>query len=497
MDPVDFNPIPTAPNTLLSSIYRHLADHFERSSPRMVTASLAFMLTTTSRGYIESLCASVGYSTPHSQTRPASTRSRLQSYDRLPSGPFPDDEHGADRPEYSPELDADGFPEFIQSEVAEVLTRSRKSLVLLRAADPEHPLLTSKRLHPQIEWLWTEEQLDNMDDVLSFGTVPLPAQSPPTQDGRGTSNMVSPADILSSFKVFDLLPGEPSQSHVTSLTPHLLSTSHSTATLRSFLSAFPPSLPPSTPTLSHLAARVLAPLVAHAQALSGALVARFLDPSTHLHLHTHLVLLRGYILVTSHAFKSRLQDALFSHAEDVGAPVVGSRLYAAGQARELAQEERAKVKGDRRRSRSRAASGAGEQKQKGSKSKRVVGLSPALTIGAKWPPLGSDLNFLLRTVVVDALEDGRAFRAAEDGEGMEDEKLRAQRRIVEEAGWRLGFAIRDLPMGTGKEKWLNPFGKYSSRNLYPRVMLINVYPVAIEYVILSIHLPSSCSLTLF
>ncbi|PIL34214.1 hypothetical protein GSI_03925 [Ganoderma sinense ZZ0214-1] len=453
VDPVDFSPIPTASTALLSAIYDHLANHLERSSPQVVIASLAFMLTTTSRGYIESLCASVGYSTPRSQVRRASTRSRMQSHDRLSSGPFPDDEYGADRPEEDLEPDADGFPELMPPEVTEVLTRSRKSLVLLRAADPEHPLLTSKRLHPEIEWLWTEDQLDNTDDALSLGTLP---QSRPENEDRTISDFTSPPDVLSAFKVFDLLPGEPSSS--TKPAMNLLSTANSTATLRAFLSAFPSSLPPSTPTLSHLTARVFAPLVAHAQALSGALVARFLDPSTHLHLHTHLVLLRGYILITSHAFKSRLQDALFSDAEDFSAPVVGSRMYAAGQVRELAREERAKTRGDgHRRDHSRAASGVCEQKQKGKKGKRVVGLSPALTIGDKWPPLGSDLNFLLRTVVVDALEDGRAFSAADDDEGMEDEKAKAQRRIMEEAGWRLGFAIRDLPVGTGREKWLNPF----------------------------------------
>ncbi len=460
MEPVDFNPIPTAPDALLSAIYHHLADHFERSSTRVVTGSLAFMLTTTSRGYIESLCASVGYNTPRSQTRPASARLRIQSHDRLPSA-FPDDAYGADRLEDDPELDADGFPEFIQPQVAEVLTRSSKSLVLLRAADPEHPLLTSKRLHPEIEWLWSEEQLDNMDDLLSLGTHPFLAQSRPVKDGRGTSDLASPVDVLSAFKVFDLLPGESTSSPSTNPTTSLLSTAHSTATLRAFLTTFPSSLPPSTPTLSHLTARVLAPLIAHAQALSGALVARFLSPATHLHLHTHLVLLRGYILITSHAFKSRLQDALFSAVEDVGALVAGSRMYAAGQAMELAREERAQMRGDgHSRSRSRAASGPDGKKQKQKTGKRVVGLSPALTIGDKWPPLGSDLNFLLRTVVVDALEDGRAFSPPEGVEGQEDEKARAQRRIVEEAGWRLGFAIRDLPVGTGREKWLNPFGKF-------------------------------------
>ncbi|KAI1796462.1 Spc98 family-domain-containing protein, partial [Ganoderma leucocontextum] len=464
LDPADFNPIPTAPNALLSAIYHHLADHLERSSSRVVTASLAFVLTTTSRGYIESLCASVGYITPRSQTHPAFARSRVRSDDRLPSA-IPDDEneYGADRPEDDLDLDTDRFPEFIQPEVAEVFTRSRKSLVLLRAADPEHPLLTSKRLHPEIEWLWTEEQLDNMDDVLSFGSDPLMAQSQPVKEPGGPSDSTVRTDVLSSFKVFDFLPGETSPSLSTHRTANLLSTVHSTATIRTFLTAFPSSLPPSTPTLSHLTTRILAPLIAHAHALSGALVTRFLSPATHLHLHTHLVLLRGYMLITSHAFKSRLQDALFSHSEDVSTPVVGSRMYAAGEARELPREERAKLRtrNGHSSSRSRAASGAGEQKQKQTQNqgKRIVGLSSALTIGDKWPPLGSDLNFLLRTVVVDALEDGRAFSTADGDEGVEDEKAKAQRRIVEEAGWRLGFAIRDLPIGTGREKWLNPFGQ--------------------------------------
>ena len=80
-------------------------------------------------------------------------------------------------------------------------------------------------------------------------------------------------------------------------------------------------------------------------------------------------------------------------------------------------------------------------------------MSPALTIGDKWPPLGSDLNFLLRTVIVDALEDGRTI-GVEDSEV--DDVAQAQRVILEEGEWRLGFAIRDMPVGTGREKWLSP-----------------------------------------
>ena len=29
-------------------------------------------------------------------------------------------------------------------------------------------------------------------------------------------------------------------------------------------------------------------------------------------------------------------------------------------------------------------------------------------------------------------------------------------QVVEEAGWRLGFAIRVLPTGAGSDKWLDP-----------------------------------------
>ncbi|EJF65129.1 hypothetical protein DICSQDRAFT_98693 [Dichomitus squalens LYAD-421 SS1] len=474
VDPADYIPLPTTSSALLSAIYNHLTDHMERSSPRLVTAVLAFMLTNTSRGYMQDLCASVGYSTPSSTVQPPITKARVAYDDGLPSA-FPKDEndyYGTGRREEGDfDFDVDGFPESVRPELAEVFTRSRKSLVLLRAADPEHPLLTSKHLHPEIEWLWTEEQLENMEDGLAFsaGSVRTPARAIERDVGSTDSGPTS-EDVLHSFKVFDLLPGESDPTPGNYPTTNLLSNAHFTTFLRAFLAAFPSSLPPSTPTLSHLAARVLSPLVSHAQALSGALVARFLSPATHLHLHTHLVLLRGYILLTEHAFKSRLQDALFSDAEDISAAVVGSRMHAVGAVRERARERSRTKSGQTSgsRSRSRVASGviAGEEKPK--KGERVVGLSPALTIGDKWPPLGSDLNFLLRTVVVDALEEGRAFAAADGEEGVhaEDEKVRAHRRIVEEAEWRLGFAIRDLPMGTGREKWLNPLAVEALDFLY-------------------------------
>ena len=38
----------------------------------------------------------------------------------------------------------------------------------------------------------------------------------------------------------------------------------------------------------------------------------------------------------------------------------------------------------------------------------------------------------------------------------EDFGIGGKAQVIEEAGWRLGFAIRDLPVGPGRDKWLNP-----------------------------------------
>ncbi|KAL1942658.1 hypothetical protein VTO73DRAFT_4898 [Trametes versicolor] len=445
VSPLDYIPVPSSPSALLSAIYTHLSDHYERSSPRIVTAVLAFMLTTTSRNYFQSLSASIGYNTPGSRARAVPSRSalRLDEADRAIGGGAPLDDTIFEEQEVD-----DGVPEFISPDVAEVLSRARRSLVLLRAADSGHPLLTSTHMHREVEWIWTEEQIENMTDEQAFDGASLSLSK--TQREEQSDGPSRRANVLAAFKVFDLVPGEPLPTADTNSTtgpaPGLLSGAHGTVALCAFLSAFPATLPSATPTLAHLTARILRPLLTHASALSGALVSRVLSPETPLHLRAHLVLLRGYLLLTAHAFKARLQDALFSDAEDVYSPVVGSRMYAAREAR-----TRTRTESGRSKSRSRAPSGKTETDKQGP-GRRAVGLSPALTVGDRWPPGGTDLNFHLRTVIVDSLEDGRTYDEQHDDE----EQAWAQRKIVEEAEWRLGFAIRDLPAGTGKEKWLNP-----------------------------------------
>ncbi|KAH9855199.1 hypothetical protein C2E23DRAFT_814873 [Lenzites betulinus] len=368
--PSEYVPVPSTPTTLLSSIYTNLSDHLERSSSRIVTAVLAFLLTATSRSYFQSLCASVGYNTPGSHVYPLPTRGPTRTEDRML-----DDDNFTNLPGELEDLSGDGFPEFIGPEAAEIISRARQSLVLLSAADPNHPLLTSTHMHQAIDWMWTEEQIDNLADKFTFGIVP------PTQEAHHDPPPPSSTDVLDAFKIFDLPPGE------TSSTPTDI----------------------TTPTAAHLSgAHTTAPLIT------------FLN--------------------------ARLQDALFSDAEEMSAPVIGSRMYAARET------------GDRKRTRTQSGAAGGGSKSRGRKEgaqepgRRAIGLSPALTVGDQWPPGGTDLNFHLRTVIVDSLEEGRG-----DSERDEDwDWARAQRKILEEAEWRLGFAIRDLPAGTGREKWLNP-----------------------------------------
>ncbi|KAI0769320.1 Spc98 family-domain-containing protein [Trametes elegans] len=435
IDPSDHAAIPSTPNVLLSTIYQHLSDQFERSAPRIVLATLAFVLTATSRNYFQSLCASVGYNTP----------------ERLLGGTFDDDNSNLPLEETDDAAD-DEFPDFISANVAEVLSRARKSLVLLRAADPGHPLLASTHFNQVIEWVWTEEQVSNTAaDGFAFSSASSRRGQGRSATSRGMSESPLDSDVLRAFKVFDLPPGEsePSANQFAS-TVGLLSTAHATAPLQSFLFEFPSRLPSSTPTLTHLTAHILAPLVSHASALSGALVAHLLSPTTRLDLHAHLVLLRGYLLLTAHPFKSRLQAALFTDAEEVSAPVIGSRTYAARESARV--RTRTRTESERSKSRSRAPSGSVKE---GGAGRRAVGLSPALTVGDRWPPGGTDLNYHLRTVIIDSLEEGHADRLDRDDVAEGGETV-AHKQILEEAEWRLGFAIRDLPVGTGKEKWLNP-----------------------------------------
>ena len=157
------------------------------------------------------------------------------------------------------------------------------------------------------------------------------------------------------------------------------------------------------------------------EALSGALVILFLSP-TDLNLPLHLSILRSYLLLTSHSFKSRLAAALFSDSDD--SPDLATKASAR-----------------RRDSDANAPLAQGRW---------AVGLSPALTAANIWPPSVPELSFRLRTVINDSLQSSLGSLDEQSTQVIPKDM------VVRNAEHRLGFAIRDLPTGTGKEKWLDP-----------------------------------------
>jgi hypothetical protein len=157
-------------------------------------------------------------------------------------------------------------------------------------------------------------------------------------------------------------------------------------------------------------------------------------------------LLHSYLLLAAPSFKSKLAAALFSDSQgyDADEPIPTSL-----------RSIRRKVPEKRDRSH-----------------RWPVGLSFSLLERETWPPVGADLSFFLRTVIVDSFEI--------HGERLAEGDLASSRETFwVEAERRLGFAIRDLPTGPGHDQWLNPLCKLYTSRFHT---LIRIPFSAIEYV---------------
>jgi hypothetical protein len=317
----------------------------------------------------------------------------------------------------------DLFPSFFPPNVVDVLPAAQKSLILLRAAEPDHPLLRVSPIQRVVEWFWTWSEIEaawnHRDSTLALEQQPvrLPEDSSLDENEPG----------LAQFRIFNLEPG----GH---FGHSLLDDKHTPtpiSALQDFIHAFPKSLPPITPTLSHLTSLVFEPLVQHASMLSRTLLSLFLSPSAPLQFRPHMELLHSYLLLAAPSFKSKLAAALFSDSQgyDADEPIPTSL-----------RSIRRKVPEKRDRSH-----------------RWPVGLSFSLLERETWPPVGADLSFFLRTVIVDSFEI--------HGERLAEGDLASSRETFwVEAERRLGFAIRDLPTGPGHDQWLNPLCKlYTSR----------------------------------
>ncbi len=375
--------------------------HIERQSDKSVVAVIAYLLTNTSQEYFVHVSRSVGFGghpLPKT-THVVGENPNLYEEDEVKQDNIFDLIESAEE---------DQFPSFFPENLIEALPAARKSLILLRAAQPDHELLVTHSEQKDICWFWKEEEITNEQVQRPF-VIPHQAAE---EDRSGDDNP------FAQFKVFDLEPGV----HIgTSCFDHAFSAS-SADHLQTFIDAFPNKLPLITPTLSHLTDLVFRPLLNHAAMLSSALISLFLSPSTHLNLHAHMALLQSYLLFSSPEFKARINAALFSDREDTDYDEQTRNplsLYAL------------------RRRRAR---------EQNPNTIWAVGLAASLLDRDAWPPVGTDLSFFLRTVIVDTFE-------AVVGNKMDGS---AKQGALEDLDSRLGFAIRDLPVGRGRDRWLSP-----------------------------------------
>ncbi|KAI6033056.1 Spc98 family-domain-containing protein [Pisolithus orientalis] len=441
ISPENYFDLSTNPVDLLSRIYQALEQNVEVVSPRQVIAAIAYMLTVSSTPYITSLCKSVAY-------REGGPRYSWISEELSRPDPFEPYDGGDSAGTWQRNfLDAEHvFPKFVPASLADVLPIARKSLRLLGAVQPDHWILSQGGALQTISWLWSEVKIHQAwgDSHYLKSSPALPVKGCPTASVTDNHN-----SVLDEFKVFDMEPR--------ALSAEELGHCDSHPAIADFMATFPESLPLIIPNLSLLCDLVFSPLESHASLLSRAFLSVFLNESSFLCVDAHLTLLRSHLLLTSHTFKSRLAEALFSDTygrED---------LCGAAKAFDSLRRQPQTV----------------HTSAFPPTNKLAIGLAPALTARDSWPPGGSDLSFLLRTVIVDAQEYGRRHnrRPKSSPAGI--------LHVLDEAEFRLGFAVRDLPVGTGRERWLNPLSIEALDFLYLDYKVPHPMEVLIPQTVLS------------
>lgn len=412
--PTDYPPPFASASDILTVLYERLEIHMEGNSPRMITGMFAFLLSSVSSDYFERLSSSVGYS------QRALSTVKPPSSSRRTGGLLDDDVQDGDETIEEANLD-ETFPSFFGTQFSKAVIRARQSLVLLRAAQPDHPLLNSSITRPKIRWFWSEDEVALVWDQSSPPQSPVSSESVDADLDDVDVPRPQSEGAFSCLRTFDMEPGT-----------HLVGRPSADTDFGDFIATFPERLPSLTPTLQSLKDLILEPLEAHINSLSAALVDVFVSSNEYLNLHHHLVLLRSYVLLTSHAFKLRLQSALFSGVPEIHGVTKDARSIAV-QAR---------------------ASKNVKKSAEPSGPNWVIGIAPSLTEGNTWPPGGSDLGWHLRAVILDSLATDFPDKLTEDNQPVKQEGGSTQ--VIREAEWRLGFAIRGLSTASGRAKWLDP-----------------------------------------
>lgn len=425
IDPSQFAPLSKSAPDLLSSLYRELEIQLNLGSTPTTSAMVAYILSSVSEHYFRDICDSVGYG--------GQQTGRLATSSSEPEFAFERDDIDQDSGgEVTNSRTSDEiFPAFFPKAFAQALARSRRSLLLLRKAQPGHPILQqSNPKRRKIRWMWSEHEINSAwlqvsgeaymhshsdEDILEHSDSQM----------RGSTSTPSIAD----FALFNLEPG--THWFVGDAAGCITPSGATSSGFNAFARHFPSKLPSVTPSLATLTDLVLSPLALHVEQLSSSLVQTFLSPSAgYLMFSNHLTLLRSYVLLTSESFKSRLQSALFSDSPD-------DETDAHSSSRTLPAHSK-------------------------HASTWIIGLAHVLTEGKGWPPAGSELSYLLRTVIIDSLNNDFPQRQHEEHSQTRNMGGLNEEQLYEEAEWRLGFAVRDLPINSGQAKWLNPRCMYFS-----------------------------------
>ncbi|KAG8814874.1 hypothetical protein FRC17_000938 [Serendipita sp. 399] len=441
-----FVALPNEPASLLSHVYTFTERHFRASSARVLRAALAFLLSTASRPWFREIEHSIGIG--------QSMGDGVVISRRLSTEYTETDELGFNIETRAEDLDLDAeppiYPTFFDENLKHESFKATRSLKVLAAADPNHPLLKAGE-DRRCEWVWHEERLNGIYSGLHDRPFEQAAdqQRPLSQQALVTVNpsaMSYPSE-LQQFRIFDMEPGaqwvQGDQSHTSlpiDITP-----------FQSFLSSFPEELPSSTPTLAHLASFILHPLQLQSNRLTNALLDLFL--SAPLSLRSHFSLLRSFMLLSSQNFTYRLRGALFSDSDAYQPIDRGTRARTRARLGIKDQRDIIAENEDLNQGQGGPASAA----------KWGIGLAVGLSERGIWPPGGAELGFALRRVIVDTLDEMKdADEVSEDEDGSQDSETNPKSSrfladsVVTEAEWRLGFAIRDLPTDEGRDEWLNP-----------------------------------------
>ena len=273
----------------------------DRASPKSIRAILAYILTLSSRPYFLEISLSVGFGgVPEFLSRKLSSQKIITS----DLGALDDDEEenldDDDDLDLLAEESTEELAIFMQGEPADTIFRTRKSLKILYIASPDHPIFTKHRRFKEVQWLWTSDSLLEIskDDYESNDLIDVPTNMATVENPSriDVPYAESYKPELQHFRLFDLEPG-------THLDEPSISGEKSSfiESLPKFIDTFPDSLPIFTPTFALLCRIILKPLLVHCQNLNKQTIHVFMEQNT-LHLRTHLILLRSYLMLTLHAF---------------------------------------------------------------------------------------------------------------------------------------------------------------------------------------------------